>query len=85
MINPPPPKTPFPQSKTITKSDGTIMVIWDKKLHCWEGPALIPEGNNKKREYYLYGIRHSEKEWKDAKKQLTGLPFYKNPSIKSRT
>ena len=46
------------ESKTITTKDGSIMKIWNKNLHCWEGPALIPEGNNKKREYYLYGIQY---------------------------
>jgi hypothetical protein len=40
------------KSKKITTSDGTIMYTFDGKLHNWEGPALIPEGNNKKREYY---------------------------------
>ena len=78
-------KTPFPQSRKLTKDDGTIMHIWDGKIHNWEGPALIPEGNNKKREYYLYDIKFTEKEWKERKKQLTGLPFYKNSAIKSRT
>lgn len=77
--------TPFPKSKKLTKPDGTIMYSWDNKLHNWDGAALIPEGNNKKREYYLYGIQYTEKEWKERKKQLVGLPFYKNPSIKSRT
>ena len=40
---------PFPQSKRLKKADGTIAYVWDGKLHNWEGPALIPEGNKKKR------------------------------------
>ena len=43
-------------TKKLTKTDGTIAYIWDGKLHNWDGPALIPEGNMRKREYYLYGI-----------------------------
>jgi len=78
-------KTDFPQSKKYTKPDGTVMYLWDKKLHNWDGPALIPQGENKKREYYLYGIQYSEKEWKERKKQLVGLPFYKMAGTKSRT
>ena len=41
------------KSRKITTSDGTIMYMFDGKLHNWEGPALIPEGNNRKRECYL--------------------------------
>ena len=41
-------------TKKLTKTDGTIAYIWDGKLHNWDGPALIPEGNMRKREYYLY-------------------------------
>ena len=32
-------------TKKLTKTDGTIAYIWDGKLHNWDGPALIPEGN----------------------------------------
>jgi hypothetical protein len=78
-------KTPFPQTKKYTKPDGTIMYLWEGKLHNWDGPALIPEGKEKRGEYYLYGIQYSQKDWKERKKQLVGLPFYKNPGIKSRT
>jgi hypothetical protein len=41
----------YEKGRTITQGDGTIMVIFDGKLHNWEGPALIPEGNKRKREY----------------------------------
>ena len=44
----------------LKKKDGTIIHIWDNKFHNWEGPAYIPQGNMKKREYYLYGIKYSE-------------------------
>jgi len=40
----------WPKSQRLKKADGTIAYIWDNKLHNWEGPALIPEGNEKKAE-----------------------------------
>jgi|TARA_R100001443_G_C3238985_1_gene150277 hypothetical protein len=77
-------KTPFPQSKRLKKADGTIAFVWDGKLHNWEGPALCPGGNEKKGEYYLYGIRKTRGEWNEARKQREGLPYYKNQSMKSK-
>jgi hypothetical protein len=68
-------------TKKLTKADGTIAYIWDNNLHNWDGPALIPEGNMRKREYYLYGIRKTEEQWKDARKDREGLPFYKKASV----
>ena len=76
-------RKPFPQSKKLMKPDGTIAYTWDGKLHNWEGPALIPEGNPKKAEYYLYGILKSKEEWKETRQQREGLPYYKNQSMKS--
>ena len=39
----------WPTSQKLRKADGTIAYIWDGKLHNWEGPALIPEGIEKKK------------------------------------
>ena len=61
------------KSRKITTSDGTIMYMFDGKLHNWEGPALIPEGNNRKREYYLNGIKMSESEYKEDVKGYHGI------------
>jgi hypothetical protein len=69
-------------TKKLTKSDGTTAYIWDNKLHRWDGPALIPEGNMRKREYYLYGIRKTEKEWKEACRNKEGLPWFKSSAGK---
>lgn len=68
-------------TKKLTKADGTIAYIWDNNLHNWDGPALIPEGNMRKREYYLYGIPKTEEQWKEARKDREGLPWYKKPSV----
>ena len=72
------------KSRKVTTSDGTIMYLFDGKLHNWEGPALIPEGNNRKREYYLNGIKMSEAEYKDALRRREGLPWYKGSSANAR-
>tara|TARA_E500000178_G_C16942531_1_gene717162 strand:- start:129 stop:389 length:261 start_codon:yes stop_codon:yes gene_type:complete len=77
-------KTPFPKSRKLVKTDGTIAYTWDNKIHNWEGPALIPEGNQRKGEYYLYGIKMSKEEWNEARQQREGLPYYKNQSMKSK-
>ena len=75
----------WPKSQKLKKADGTIAYIWDGKLHNWEGPALIPEGNEKKREYYLYGILYSEEDHKEAIRNQTGLPWYKQSAPKGET
>jgi len=75
----------WPSSQKLKKADGTVAYIWDNKLHNWDGPALIPEGNEKKAEYHLYGIQYSKEEWKEAIRQQTGLPWYKKPAPKGMT
>ncbi len=72
------------KSRKLTTADGTIMYMFDGKLHNWEGPALIPEGNMRKREYYLNGIKMSESEYKDALRRREGLPWYKGSSANAR-
>ena len=74
----------FKPSRKITTADGTIMYMFDGKLHNWDGPALIPEGNNRKREYYINGIQMSELQWKEALKGREGLPWYKGSGAKAR-
>ena len=74
----------FPKSRRLTKPDGTIAYTWDGKLHNWDGPALIPEGNEKKAEYYLYGYQKTEEDRKEMRRQREGIPFYKNQSMKSQ-
>ena len=75
----------YGDAKRFVKADGTIAYVFDNQYHNWEGPALIPEGNKRKREYYLNGIKLTEKQWKDARRNRSGLPWFKNPSLnKSR-
>jgi hypothetical protein len=77
-------KEPFPQTKKLKSPDGTIAYYWDGKLHNWDGPALIPEGDKRKREYYIYGVKKTEDEWKEHKRSGQGIPWYKDPRFKSR-
>jgi hypothetical protein len=74
----------YQPSKKIKTGDGTIMYMFDGKLHNWEGPALIPEGNTRKREYYLNGIKYTEEKWKEACKSREGLPWYKGSGAQAR-
>ena len=71
-------------SKKLKKPDGTIAIVWEGKLHNWDGPALIPQGKEKKGEYYIYGMKYSKKEGQERRRQREGLPYYKNQSMKSK-
>jgi hypothetical protein len=71
-------------SKKYKSPDKTIRHVWDGKLHSWEGPALIPEGDNKRREYYIYGIQYTEDAWGEAKRDWDGIPFYKTSMARAR-
>ena len=68
------------QSKTFKDSVGTIYKTWDKKFHCWDGPAIIHK--NGKKEYYLYGMKYSTEDYKEAVRSRTGLPWYKQAGQK---
>lgn len=70
--------------KRFTTPDKTEVVSFEGKLHCWDGPALIPQGNKKLAEYYIYGFQYTEAEWKAAKRDHTGLPWYKLMGSKAR-
>ena len=74
----------YQPSRKITTADGTVMYMFDGKLHNWEGPALLPQGDNRKREYYLNGIKMSQEQWKEALKSREGLPWYKGSGAKAR-
>ncbi len=75
----------YAPSRKLTKADGTIAYVFDNKLHNWEGPALLPQGDTRKREYYLNGIQLTEDQWKEIRKEREGLPWYKQASSKGGT
>lgn len=70
------------ESRKLRKADGTVMYVWNNKLHNWDGPALIPGDDKKKAEYYLFGIKYSKEEWESRKKDVNGVPFHKTSAGK---
>lgn len=74
----------YQPSRKLKTADGTIMYMFDGKLHNWDGPALIPEGNMRLREYYLNGIKYTEEEWRERLRTREGLPWYKGSGAKAR-
>lgn len=71
----------YESSKKVKKPDGTVMYLFDNKLHNWDEAALIhPNG---KKEYYINNIQYSLKDWKKLRKNRTGLPWYKSSGYKS--
>jgi hypothetical protein len=69
--------------KKMKTSDGSIVYYLNGKIHNWEGPALIPQGNKRLAEYYLFGIKHTKEQWEEKKKDVNGQPFYKTSVGKS--
>jgi hypothetical protein len=52
----------MPEVKKMKTADKTIIYYLDNKLHNWDGPALIPRGNKRLAEYYLFGIKHTKEQ-----------------------
>ena len=69
--------------KKMKTGDGTIIYYLDGKIHNWDGPAFIPQGNKRLAEYYLFGINHTKDQWEEKKKDVHGQPFYKTSVGKS--
>jgi hypothetical protein len=75
------------ETQRITTADGTIAnyvtINGVKKMHNWDGAALIPQGNKRQAEYYLFGIRYTKDKWLEFKKEVNGQPFYKTAAGKA--
>jgi hypothetical protein len=75
------------EKKQLTSADGTIAhyvkINGKQMLHNWDAAAFIPQGNMKKAEYYLFGIKHSKAEWEEKKKDVNGIPFHKTAAGKA--
>lgn len=69
------------ETKKMTQRDGTIIfyvtIDGKSKFHNWDGAAVIPQGNKRLAEYYLFGIKHTKEQWEDKKQSCVGQPFYK--------
>ena len=69
--------------KKMKSTDGSIVYHLNGKMHNWDGPAFIPQGNKRLAEYYLFGIKHTKEQWEEKKKDVNGQPFYKTASGKA--
>jgi len=64
-------------TQKLRTADGTIVYYSDGKMHNWDGPAYIPQGNKRAAEYWLFGLQYTKDQWEDRKKDCNGQPFYK--------
>jgi len=64
-------------TKKIKTTDGSIIHYLNGKMHNYDGPAYIPQGNKRQAEYYLFGVKYTKAQWEAAKKDANGVPFYK--------
>jgi hypothetical protein len=71
------------ETKKLKTQDGSIVYYWEGKMHNWDGPAYIPQGNKRAAEYWLFGIKYSKFDWEDRKKDVNGQPFYKTAAGKA--
>ena len=71
------------ETRRLKTKDGTIAYYCLGKMHNWVGPAFLPQGNKRKAEYYLFGIKHSKIEWEEKKKDVHGQPWHKTSAGKA--
>jgi len=55
------------------------------KHHNPDGPAIEPLNGTRSvsKEYYLFGFKKTFEEFKEYQQSKEGLPWYKNPSMKT--
>jgi len=74
-------------TQRLRTADGTIVYYMNiggvNTIHHWEGAAFIPQGNKRKAEYYVFGIKYSKEKWLEFKKDVNGVPFYKTAAGKA--
>jgi hypothetical protein len=74
------------ETKRLKQTDGTIAyyttINGERKLHNYDGPALIPQGNKRLAEYYIFGIKKTKEQWGNIKKDGEGVPFHKTAAGK---
>ena len=62
----------------IKTADGTLVyyihIDGTNKMHNWNGPAYIPQGNIKLAEYYVFGMKHSREDFLNIKIVRTNHP-----------
>lgn len=70
--------------KIVTEDGSIVRYSLDNKMHYWDGPAYIPQGDMSKAEYWIYGIQYSKEDHKEALRDHNGLPWYKGSGAKDR-
>jgi hypothetical protein len=71
------------ETKKLKTADKTVVYHLDGKMHNWDGPAYIPQGNKRAAEYYLFGIKYSKDQWEFFKKDTNGVPWHKTAAAKA--
>ena len=71
------------ETKRTVTADGSIIYSWMGKMHCWEGPAYMPQGNKRASEYWLFGFKYTKDQGDERKKDVNGVPFYKTAAAKA--
>jgi hypothetical protein len=65
------------ETKKLKTEDGSIVYYLDGKMHNFDGPAYLPQGNKRAAEYYVFGIKFTKDQFDNIKKDNNGVPFYK--------
>ena len=71
------------ETKKLKTEDGTIVYYLDGKMHNFDGPAYLPQGNKRAAEYYVFGIKFTKDQFDNIKKDNNGVPFYKTAAGKA--
>jgi hypothetical protein len=71
------------ETKKLKTKDGSIVYYLDGKMHNFDGPAYIPQGNKRAAEYYVFGIKFTKDQFDNIKKDNNGVPFYKTAAGKA--
>jgi hypothetical protein len=71
------------ETKRLKTKDGTIVYYLDGKMHNFDGPAYLPQGNKRAAEYYVFGMKFTKDQFDNIKKDNNGVPFYKTAAGKA--
>ena len=71
------------ETKKLKTADGSIIYYLDGKMHNFDGPAYIPQGNKRAAEYYVFGVKFTKDQFDNIKKDNNGVPFYKTAAGKA--
>ena len=71
------------ETKKLKTEDGTIVYYLDGKMHNFDGPAYLPQGNKRAAEYYVFGVKFTKDQFDSIKKDNNGVPFYKTAAGKA--